>query len=972
MAQNLQALQVAAATLRQQIQQINLQLNRDLDAATRRDLTAQLANLAVELTRVQEQIVQAETASATPTQSSAQVAVQSDDASTSQAVPIIPENRVNRPSEVVGNSIVGGKNITNSESQSTPPANINNTEPRAPQQAGAATGNDDTVKPNRNATQTEIDNVFNTGTIVPQPNLLDQYASYTYQASVYLMKPEAFTQMVRTRNKTIAGTQLLFQSGGAPVTGRNPYFTNDYYIDKFELKSVIAGKGSNAAHNVAEIRMTVVEPNGITFIENLDKAVQDYLGNAGTKKKNFQAQLYLLVVRFFGYDQNGNLVTPNSNSNQATNQATASAAFVEKYYPFALNKIEFKVANKLVEYELTATAVQYQTNVGQARGVIPYNVELSGISVKDALLGPAVLGTTSTVAGQAAENRARDEKATSAPTPQQTPAPPKAVAAPTPKLTVRQGLITALNQYQQDLVKQGIYGVADQYEVEFVTNSIENAKVQKPGASKDKTSSPTGGTAADQKLPEKQAVDNNSRVLTATAGKSLIQFIDEIVRYSSYIQEQQKVQILEDNGRVVPNGAANNLAWYKISLKAVPIAYDAKRNDYAYRMTYIIHPYKVSEIVSSYFSKPKFPGHHKVYNYWFTGLNTQILNYEQTYNALYYMPKTGGVNDSSAGANENVKLSFSPNSAQTSQGADGKVNEPAANAADYLYSPGDNNTVSMTIVGDPAWLQQGEAFAGPSKNNFSFAPFLPDGTINFDSGQILFEVVFNTPGDYNINTGLIDPNQQQQNSAVQSGQSAVKKNRAFSYIAAQCVSTFDKGKFTQALTGTRTNYSPGQVASQTVDAKRLSAPTATTSRPGAIERVNPVSGTTTPFNPNSDTLISSTTTTETQQPSNVRVETASLTVADPAPPTPLPVSDVEPPTSDGVPLPGPMNVQAPSKAGEVITVWTPTGRINSLPVTTVQAARLAQGEVVFYGDESTPDSQALVNTTPPQLIVKDA
>ena len=922
---------------------------------------------------LQEQIAAVDAAQpgVLPTASSGVVAVQSDDAASSAAVPIISENRVNQASEVVGNDIVDGKQLTNSETQSTPPANLNNTEPTATTEAGAAAGGDDSAKPSKNATQTEIDNVFNTGTITPQANVLDQYGSYTYQASVYLMKPEAFAAMVKSRKRSIAGNQLLFQSGGAPVSGRNPYFSNDYYIDKFELKSTITGKGTNAAHNVSEIKMTVIEPNGITLIENLDKAVTAYLGNAGDKKKNFQAQLFLLVVRFYGYDQNGNLITPNSNTNQAPVQATPSIAFVEKYYPFCLNKLEFKIANKLVEYEISATACQFQTNVGQARGQIPYNVELSGLTVKDALLGPAVTGTSSTTTGTAATTAPRDATTTEAPSTTVPEAPPKANAAPTPKLTIKQGLITAMNQYQKDLVAQGIYGVADEYEVEFVTNAIESAKIQKPGASKDSTSSPTGGTAADQKLPEKQSVDNNSRILTATAGKSLVQFLDEVVRYSSFIQEQQKIQVLESDGKVVPNGAAKNLAWYKIGLRSVPIKYDAKRNDYAYKMTYVIHPYKVSEIVSSYFSKPKFPGYHKQYNYWFTGQNTQILSYEQTYNALYYMPKTGGVNDSSAGANENVKLTFAPNSAQTSQGAKGKVNEPAANAADYLYSPGDNGTASLTIVGDPAWLQQGELTFGVSKSSFSYGPFLPDGTINFDSGQILFEIVFNTPADYNLSTGLIDPSQQTQNTSPQAGQTTPTKNRSFSYIANQCISLFEKGKFTQTLTGTRVNYSPGQVAATNADTKRVGTATEPpATRQGSVDRVDPVEGNPTGANPNNDATINSVTGTETQQPSDQVVESNTLTPPTPAP-TPTPADNKQPPTSDGVVLPE-SGFFAPPPASRVVvygdspSTTTPTVAATATAVG-VTAQALANGQLVVYGE-----TDVVVNTKPQQLIVKEA
>ena len=192
-------------------------------------------------------------------------------------------------------------------------------------QIGFGANGDDTGLA-KNSTKTEVDNVFNQTVISPQPNVLDQYASYTYQASVYLMSAEAYKTMCDTQQKNLQGCDLLFQSGGAPVTGRNEYFTNDYYIDKITLESVISGKGTNQAHNVNQIKMTVIEPNGITLINNMDKALNAKLGPEA-KKKNFNAQQYLLIIRFYGYDQAGNLVQANKPSPYGF---TDPAAFVEK------------------------------------------------------------------------------------------------------------------------------------------------------------------------------------------------------------------------------------------------------------------------------------------------------------------------------------------------------------------------------------------------------------------------------------------------------------------------------------------------------------------------------------------------------------------------------------------------------------------------------------------------------------------
>jgi len=700
--------------------------------------------------------------------------------------------------------------------------------PFAPTQGGVGSPGEDSGSPlPKNSTVTAIDNVFNENAIVPQGNVLDQYASYTYQASVYLMKPDAYTQMINTRTKTLNGAQLLFQSGGAPVNGRNPYFTNDYYIDRITLKSTITGKGTNAAHNVNNINMTVIEPNGITLIRNLDQAVQSYLGTAGNKKKNFSAQLYLLVIRFYGYDANGNLVQAGSNNSSGSGAVSPGSAFVEKYYPMAINNIKFKVSNKLVEYEIEATAPKYQIAVGQNRGTIPYNVELGGMTVKDALAGTAVISDTTTRTGGFTNeelNRRARENGVFAEGDDVTPAPPTAATAPNPKITIRKGLVEALNQYQKDLVQRGTYSVADEYSIEFVNPSIEQAKIKRAGGDIKNTATQAGGTAKDKLLPEINSVDPNSRIIAIMAGKQIVQVIDEVVRNSTYIEDQQTVKILENTQRQVPNGSpGKNVAWFKISLEATPIKYDPKRNDYAYRIKYIVHPYRINEVVSNYFQMPSFKGVHKQYNYWFTGENTQVLNYEQNYNALYSSVLSGGSSSPASLVNDQIKFNFQPRSSQSSQGADLRTNEPAANLADYLYNPSDLATATLSIVGDPGWLQQGEAFATPAKTNFGFGAFLSDGTINFESQQILFEILINTPGDYDLNTGLMDPNQR--SVTFQSQRQPGSSRQSYIYRANECVSEFSKGKFTQTIKGTLMTYIQDQTMKSAADAGRPATPT---------------------------------------------------------------------------------------------------------------------------------------------------
>lgn len=678
---------------------------------------------------------------------------------------------------------------------STGPTSISSTTPRPSGTAGVGAAGED-----RGGSSSPIVSSLNAidwgQEIVPQPNVLDQYASYTYQASLYLMDKNSYQRAINTGSKSLAGAKLLVQTGGAPQgTERSEFFDLDYYIDRFDIKSFIAGKSVRLSHNVKEITMTIVEPNGISFVQNLDAAVQQFLGSSEIKKRNFTSQIYLFVVKFYGYDDQGNLIRGGIKANGTSDPN----AFVEKWYPLIFSKVGFRIANKVVEYEIVAKAPPYQINASSQRGSIPYNVEFSGKTLKDVLGGTGLATTT---------------------------APANASAATTNKKTVRQSLVSALNEYQQKLKNDGVIQYADDYSIEFMLDSMASATIINSGLNKSATSMSTPGTAGDQKLPAKQSMDPNSQTISATAGMQIVQFIDNLLKNSSYVRDQQTLIIDANNGKESAGPGINlkNTAWYKIGFKAEPKfdQYDEKRNDYAYKITYTIAPYKISQLNSTYFKPPVFNGVHKSYKYWFTGENTSVLSYEENLNSLYYLilsnTNLGGITSSVSGAeNINELLKYAPSTAsgQSTTGAEGRANEPAANASDQLYNPGDLKECHLSIVGDPAWLQQGEAFVSlPKGDPYYFRAFLSDGTINFDSQQILFEIAFNAPRDYNLATGLIQPSADKLNSTTQLTQvTQTPLTAQFSrvYIAKECTSSFNKGKFTQELKGSlMVFYPPGK------------------------------------------------------------------------------------------------------------------------------------------------------------------
>lgn len=374
---------------------------------------------------------------------------------------------------------------------------------------------------------------------------------------------------------------------------------------------------------------------------------------------------------------------------------------------------------------------------------------------------------------------------------------PTAAAAPSKGANnIFIGLCDALNYYQQVQVQKGHYEVADQYEIEFASAAIGSARVTPPGPVNYKNvAAKAVNTAADKLNPATDSINFTSQTWNVLAGTQIVQLIDQVMRSSQYITSQQLINI-DAEGNSTPNPTANTkgvTAWYKISVRAQQLKYDNKRRDHAYRMIFTVSPYAINQMDSPYFPSATYRGAHKAYNYWFTGTNTQILRYEQEYNHAYTTTITGnatGLAEPPPTTRDQRKRTYMATSEQRTQGQPNYVNEPADSAASFLYSISDFAEVNMTILGDPAWMQQGEVSTGVTARTFDFKPFNPDGTINYDSQEVVFTVSFSRPSDYDFATGIVN---------VNSGSDAPQET--FAYIAKTCKNVFSKGQFTQELTG---------------------------------------------------------------------------------------------------------------------------------------------------------------------------
>lgn len=339
--------------------------------------------------------------------------VAKDDGATTQD-PQAPAGRVFKQNELNQN-LETGTNApvkTLNQTQATPPADPNSTQPTVSTEGGVGAARDDNTGPNKNGTQQAVNASFSQK-ITPRANALDMYASYTYSISWYLLTPQQYDQAMSQQRKDVSRWSLLVQSGGAPIktdsanqAGRNQFFNVDYYIDNLVIENNFSGKGSGAARGVTEMTFQITEPNGITLIPTLYNAVTTMYRNQKPPIKfegAWQQAQYCLCIRFYGYDENGNLVQAGrSGALGAAPNPSDPKAGIEKYIPFTITELTSKIVSKQIVYDVKCVPTSSGTGFATNRGTIPFAYELTGTTVGEVLNGRvSTAAATGPTAGRA-------------------------------------------------------------------------------------------------------------------------------------------------------------------------------------------------------------------------------------------------------------------------------------------------------------------------------------------------------------------------------------------------------------------------------------------------------------------------------------------------------------------------------------------------------------------------------------------
>lgn len=672
-------------------------------------------------------------------------------------------------------------------------------------------------------------------------NPLGQFASYTYQISLYMITPDAYNLFVASGRTNInafntavnaatatatgaaptgGGVFLVAQSGGINNTNekRAAGFNFDYYIDNLIMQVQTSGTDSGSATNTTDIEFTITEPYGFSFISNLKRAsaaINQYAQatNSINMPNNPSKQLFILGIRFYGYDQLGRIVKPESTFNgNSLDPNSLDGSLFEHFYDITIYQLDFKIDGKMTTYKCTGATLAPKAAFSIKNGLIETNKTITGSTVSDVL------------------NK----------------------------------LMAAINAEQEQKVKNKIIQVPNKYSVRFSTAEAENiigsaTIVSKADLDKSKLpgSSATDSAASTASAEVNAAVNVNSKDFVFNQGHPILQCIDGVIKQSSYLENALNViydalPANDPNKKTIPsitNPSNTPISWYTCTSSVSGAKWDNIQKDWIFNIEYVINKYDtpvVSTAVAG--STPKYYGPHKRYNYWYTGLNSEILSYDQSLNNSYFNSNPGPSNpanqDPANGTantnNLNTPSGSSIKSNIDQAGRQGLGSEAQNSYLTSLYDPGSWQNAEITILGDPDYLI--DVSGSPASTPYSQFYGRDGYTINPNGGQVFIEIDFKEGVDYVMGGGL-----NADGSSTQGGTLNINNSILFvdypksvanlihgvSYTVNHVECTFRNGSFKQKLDLILNDFGGDATASNTAASGNTSTSTSSTPTPGA-------------------------------------------------------------------------------------------------------------------------------------------
>jgi len=595
-----------------------------------------------------------------------------------------------------------------------------------------------------------------------EANPLDKYASFNCLFTLACLSPN---QQNGGKFSSSQLTNVIISSKGD--WGKNNRATTifgqfDYFIDDVLIANTATPNSQTGSTFATKITFKVIEPYSMgLFLLALNE------GSTASSFKNFREAPYLLMIEFAGFDQTG-----KGELNPA----------LTRYIPIKFIKITFKVTQAGSVYECEAIPYNHVA-LQDKQSVVTVDTKLEGDNVKDLLTGPV-------------------------------------------------GLLAQVRKHWQTLVANKTVTAYDQIDIQFPKD------FQDPGDSGNEISKSVlfkdlndNGTvqfpANDEMFDTVKQIYTNSKLkavtsknMTFSQGLKIEDIISEVVMRSDYIAKQ----LLQGSIKTDEKGMMH---WFRIETQVMDLDHNASLGRQNRKLIYRVVPYDVH--VEKFLppdTKP--PGYDnlkktvsRVYNYIYTGLNTEILSVDLQFNMAFFAdlpadatgrtamnnsnqggPGAGGKepnnrvetptsSDDTKEATTSVGLTANKDSQTnntTTSGTDGAETRKVKTMNALLAKEGEMIELKLNVMGDPYYITSsgmGNQIVPQATSNK-----LTDGSMNIQSGQVDFIINFRTPVDLDPATGLY------------------KFDRSVDmwsglYLLLDIESRFNHNKFTQVLRGSR-------------------------------------------------------------------------------------------------------------------------------------------------------------------------
>lgn len=643
-----------------------------------------------------------------------------------------------------------------------------------------------------------ISSESNYNTALRRENPLVSLSSWTYNISWYILDPLASNYFAINgklpSNSSNGNYYIIAQSGGVnsdlepraltldkdgiPGPGKPGM---DFYIDDLTINGLFPGAdGTKTSTAPTVLDFKIIEPSGFTLLNRLaqlTKYINSVSTNFGisddTYSPNLYQQNYLIAIRFYGYDEAGLPIESSKlefDRKEIINPGNKYALF-ERYFPIQIGQLEWGISGKSVTYSIKqAVIVPYQVSFSEKRGISPINMTLEGDTVGSVLGGSETPNSKS--------------------------------------------LINQMNAYQQQLYKNGMISEPGEYYIEWVKNSVFDSTTIKNSSliisrdySKENTAMGSALTVQQSNVRNSLrnvTINTNKKEIAVSAGTSIAMLIDQVISNSRYISDT----LIKENNNLIETETLNNpttrkLQWYAINPVTEIKKWETKLHDWSYKITYQIVPFEVPYIRSPYVNlKSDYYGPVKKYEYYFTGKNTEIIKFEQSYDAAFYIPLQGTTGKDDSTKNEKA-TDPAPKSVNGATNANSTMSEPSnrgifiENVRANLYSVADQAKAQITIMGDPDYLMDGVGYKIPESNTFG-AFYANNLSLNPYGGQLYIEIAFKIAEDY-TNEGVMDVDPTQTILFYPKEIQEQLNNEGLIYKLTDIVSTFNKGKFEQVI-----------------------------------------------------------------------------------------------------------------------------------------------------------------------------